>query len=77
MLRSCPRAGGSGEQERTCETLIKSRVHINQTMPKKRLVDELLYQRMEESSVHRALNALVKRGDFEEMNQGKRVKRLR
>lgn len=69
--------GGSGEQERTCETLIKGRVHINQVMPKKRLIDDLLYQRMEESSVHRAINALVKRGDFEEMGQGKRLKRLR
>ena len=69
--------GGTGDAERTCENLIRQRIHIGQSIPKKRLVDEILAQRMEGGAVLRAINALVKRSELEEQNQGKRLKRVR
>ena len=36
--------GGTGDAERTCENLIRQRIHIGQTIPKKRLVEDILAQ---------------------------------
>ena len=36
--------GGTGDAERTCENLIRQRIHIGQTIPKRKLVEDILAQ---------------------------------
>ena len=69
--------GGGGEEVRSCEELIRSRVAIGAKMAKKRLVDEIVIQGLDERNVVRAMNVLVKQGVLMQEQSGKVLKRVR
>ena len=65
---------GSGK---SCENHINQRVPINATVNRKQLVGDLNAQGLDQAAVNRAINALVKRGDFQETNQGRKLRRVK
>ena len=52
-------------------------MQILQTYPIQKLLSDLNEQGIDKTAVQRALNAMVKQGDFQEVAMGKKVKRLR
>ena len=69
--------GESGAAEHTAEEMIRKRVQIYMVVAKQRLLTDLGAQGIDFSVAQRALNAMVRQGDFQEVAQGKKVKRLR
>jgi DNA replication licensing factor MCM5 len=69
--------GDAGGAERTAEEMIRKRVQIYMVVPKQRLLSDLSAQGIDMAVAQRALNAMVRQREFEEVAQGKKVKRLR
>ena len=69
--------GGEGGAERTAEEHIRKRVQIYMVVAKQRLLSDLNAQGIEMGVAQRALNAMVRQREFEEVAQGRKVKRLR
>ena len=69
--------GDAGGAERTAEEMIRKRVQIYMAVPKSRLFADLNAQGVDMGAAQRALNAMVRQREFEEVAQGKKVKRLR
>ena len=69
--------GGEGGAERTAEEHIRRRVQIYMVVAKQRLLSDLNAQGIEMGVAQRALNAMVRQREFEEVAQGRKVKRLR
>ena len=65
---------GSGK---SCENHINQRVPINATVGRRQLTSDLNAQGLDGSAINRAINALVKRGDFQEVNQGRKLRRIK
>ena len=65
---------GSGK---SCENHINQRVPINATVGRRQLTSDLNAQGLDQSAINRAINALVKRGDFQEVNQGRKLRRIK
>ena len=69
--------GDAGGAERTAEEMIRKRVQIYMVVPKSRLLADLNAQGIDMAAANRAVSALVRQREFEEVAQGKKVKRLR
>ena len=69
--------GGEGGAERTAEEHIRKRVQIYMVVAKQRLLSDLNAQGIEMATAQRALNAMIRQREFEEVAQGRKVKRLR
>ena len=69
--------GESGAAEHTAEEMIRKRVQIYMVVPKQRLLQDLNAQGIDMAAANRAVSALVRQREFEEVAQGKKVKRLR
>ena len=63
--------------EHTAEEMIRKRVQILAVVPKSKLFSDLNAQGIDVAVAQRALNAMVQQREFEEVAQGKKVKRLR
>ena len=69
--------GDAGGSERTAEEHIRKRVQIYMVVQKARLLADLNSQGIDMGAANRALSAMVRQREFEEVAQGKKVKRLR
>lgn len=69
--------GEAGAGVRTAEEHLRKRVQMFMSVRKDKLLGDLTAQGIEMGTAQRALNALVRQGDFQETSQGKFVKRLR
>ena len=69
--------GDAGGAERTAEEHIRKRAQIGFVVPKARLLADLNAQGIDMAAAQRALAALIRQREFEEVAQGKKVKRLR
>ena len=69
--------GDSGGAEHTAEEMIRKRVQIYMVVQKQRLLSDLSQQGIDLGAAQRALNSMVRQREFEEVAQGKKVKRLR
>ena len=69
--------GGAGSVERTAEELIRRRVSIGTQQSKQKLLNELNAQGVERGAADRALNTMIRQGEFEAYAGGKGIKRLR
>ena len=69
--------GGVGGAERTAEEHIRRRVQIYMVVTKSKLLEDLNQQGIDLAVAHRALSAMVRQREFEEVAQGNKVKRLR
>ena len=47
------------------------------TVGRRQLTSDLNAQGLDQSAINRAINALVKRGDFQEVNQGRKLRRIK
>lgn len=69
-------ATGIGTEEiRSCEDLIRSRIAIGAKHSKKRIIDEIVMQGIDERSVLRAMHVLIRQGVLQQEMQGKILKR--
>ena len=62
---------------RTAEEMIRKRVQIYMVVPKAKILNDLNAQGIDMGAAQRAMNTLVRQREFEEVAQGKKVKRLR
>ena len=69
--------GVSEGAERTAEEHIRKRVQIMMAVNVSKLLGDLNDQGIDRAVAQRALNAMVRQGDFQEVAMGKKVKRLR
>ena len=69
--------GDSGGAERTAEEMIRKRVQIYMVVSKGKLLADLNAQGIDMGVAQRALNAMVRQREFEEVAAGKKLKRLR
>ena len=69
--------GDASGAERSAEEHIRKRVQIYMAVQKSKLLADLNAQGIDLAVAQRALNAMVRQREFEEVNQGKKVKRLR
>ena len=70
--------GATGDgAEHTAEEMIRKRVQILMVVSIQRLLSDLNAQGIDKGAAQRALNAMVRQGDFQEVGMGKKVKRLR
>ena len=69
--------GYAGGAERTAEEMIRKRVQIYMVVQKSRLLQDLNAQGIDMGAAQRALSTMVRQREFEEVAQGKKVKRLR
>jgi DNA replication licensing factor MCM5 len=69
--------GVSEGAERTAEEHIRKRVQIMMAVTVSKLLSDLNDQGIDRAVAQRALNAMVRQGDFQEVAMGKKVKRLR
>ena len=67
--------GGAGDGEMTAVTQIEQRIGIGSTVQKRKLVHELVTSGLEESTVLKAVNALVRQGRLMERALGKSLQR--
>ena len=69
---------GSGDgSEHSCEIQISQRVAIGSTISKKTIIGDLNAVGLDQGAINRAINALVRRGDYQETQQGRKLKRLK
>ena len=66
----------TGEEE-TCEMFIRTKIGIGQAMSKRKICAEMNDRGYPERAGLRAINALVKQGDLEQVSGGKMLKRHR
>ena len=69
--------GVSEGAERPAEEHIRKRVQIMMAVTVSKLLGDLNDQGIDRAVAQRALNAMVRQGDFQEVAMGKKVKRLR
>ena len=69
--------GDAGGAERTAEEFIRKRVQIMMSVSISKLMSDLNAQGIDKAAAQRALNAMVRQGDFQDVAMGKKVKRLR
>ena len=69
--------GDTGKHEHTAEEMIRKRVQIYMVVPKAKILNDLNAQGIDMGAAQRAMNTLVRQREFEEVAQGKKVKRLR
>ena len=70
--------GGQGsEQVKKAEDFLKSRVAIHMTANSKSIMEESMMQGHSIDAIHRAIAAMIMKGEFEEKNQRKLLKRIR
>lgn len=69
--------GVSDGAEHTAEEHIRKRVQIAMVMSVSKLMADLNDQGIDRAVAQRALNALVRQGDFQDVSMGKKVRRLR
>ena len=67
---------GGGEDIQGSEDLIRARIAIGARHSKKKIVDDIVMQGIDERSVRRAMNLLIRQGVLSEENGGKILKRV-
>ena len=69
--------GGGDGSEHSAEMQISQRVAIGATVSRRTLVGDLNAIGLDQAAVNRAINALVRRGDYQETSQGRKLRRLK